>query len=330
MSVLVIGGAGYIGSHAVAALLARGEDVVVLDNLYQGHKAAVLGGKLIVGDIRDTAVLDEVFQNHQIDSVIHFAANSLVGESMTDPGKYYNNNVYGTLCLLEKMKEYHVKRIVFSSTAACYGEPEEIPITESSRTLPTNAYGQTKLAMEQMMKWFDHAYGIKWISLRYFNAAGALSDARIGEDHSPESHLIPLILQVALNQRAHISVFGNDYPTADGTCIRDYIHVSDLADAHLLAVDQLRKGSESNVYNLGNGEGFSVLEVIEQVREVTGHPIPVKMEGRRAGDPAVLIASSERARTELGWKPSRNNLRVIIEDAWRWHSNHPKGYNDSL
>ncbi|MEY4480469.1 MAG: UDP-glucose 4-epimerase GalE [Bacillota bacterium] len=330
MSVLIIGGAGYIGSHAVAALLARGEDVVVLDNLYQGHKAAVLGGKLIVGDIRDSAVLDDVFQNHQIDSVIHFAANSLVGESMTDPGKYYNNNVYGTLCLLEKMKEYNVKRIVFSSTAACYGEPEEIPITESSRTLPTNAYGQTKLAMEQMMKWFDHAYGIKWISLRYFNAAGALADARIGEDHSPESHLIPLILQVALNQRAHISVFGDDYPTADGTCIRDYIHVSDLADAHVLAVDKLREGADSNIYNLGNGEGFSVLEVIEQVRAVTGHAIPVKMEGRRAGDPAILIASSERARNELGWKPSRNNLRVIIEDAWRWHSNHPKGYNDSL
>lgn len=330
MSVLIIGGAGYIGSHAVAALLARGEDVVVLDNLYQGHKAAVLGGKLIVGDIRDSAVLDDVFQNHQIDSVIHFAANSLVGESMTDPGKYYNNNVYGTLCLLEKMKEYNVKRIVFSSTAACYGEPEEIPITESSRTLPTNAYGQTKLAMEQMMKWFDHAYGIKWISLRYFNAAGALADARIGEDHSPESHLIPLILQVALNQRAHISVFGDDYPTADGTCIRDYIHVSDLADAHVLAVDKLREGAVSNIYNLGNGEGFSVLEVIEQVRAVTGHAIPVKMEGRRAGDPAILIASSERARNELGWKPSRNNLRVIIEDAWRWHSNHPKGYNDSL
>lgn len=330
MSVLIIGGAGYIGSHAVAALLARGEDVVVLDNLYQGHKAAVLGGKLIVGDIRDSAILDDVFQNHQIDSVIHFAANSLVGESMTDPGKYYNNNVYGTLCLLEKMKEYNVKRIVFSSTAACYGEPEEIPITESSRTLPTNAYGQTKLAMEQMMKWFDHAYGIKWISLRYFNAAGALADARIGEDHSPESHLIPLILQVALNQRAHISVFGDDYPTADGTCIRDYIHVSDLADAHVLAVDKLREGADSNIYNLGNGEGFSVLEVIEQVRAVTGHAIPVKMEGRRAGDPAILIASSERARNELGWKPSRNNLRVIIEDAWRWHSNHPKGYNDSL
>lgn len=330
MSVLVIGGAGYIGSHAVAALLARGDDVVVLDNLYQGHKAAVLGGKLIVGDIRDSAVLDEVFQNHQIDSVIHFAANSLVGESMTDPGKYYNNNVYGTLCLLEKMKTYNVKRIVFSSTAACYGEPEEIPITETSRTLPTNAYGQTKLAMEQMMKWFDGAYGIKWISLRYFNAAGALADARIGEDHNPESHLIPLILQVALDQRSHISVFGDDYPTADGTCIRDYIHVSDLADAHVLAVDKLREGAESNVYNLGNGEGFSVLEVIEQVRAVTGHPIPVKMEGRRAGDPAKLIASSERARTELGWKPSRNNLRIIIEDAWRWHSKHPKGYNDSL
>jgi UDP-glucose 4-epimerase len=330
MAVLVIGGAGYIGSHTVAALLERGEEIIVLDNLVQGHRDAVLGGTLIVGDLRDENVLDRVFQMYAIDAVIHFAANSLVGESMQDPGKYYNNNVYGTLCLLEKMKSYNVKKIVFSSTAACYGEPDEIPITENAKTVPTNAYGQTKLAMEQMMKWFDHAYGIKWISLRYFNAAGAISNATIGEDHYPETHLIPLVLQVALNQREAISVFGNDYPTQDGTCVRDYIHVSDLADAHLLALDKLRSGAESDIFNLGNGSGFSVLEVIEQAREVTGHAIPVKVEGRRAGDPAVLIASSKRAQTELGWKPKRNTIRMILEDAWRWHSAHPKGYADKL
>jgi UDP-glucose 4-epimerase len=326
MAVLVTGGAGYIGSHAVAALLARGEDVVVLDNMQQGHRDAVLGGQLVVGDLRDEAVLDHVFQTYNIDSVIHFAANSLVGESMKLPGKYYHNNVFGTLCLLEKMNQYGVKRIVFSSTAACYGEPNEVPILETSRALPTNAYGQTKLAMEQMMKWFDVAHGIKWISLRYFNAAGALADARIGEHHNPETHLIPLVLQVALNQRTHISVFGNDYPTADGTCVRDYIHVCDLADAHVLAVEKLRSGADSSVYNLGNGTGFSVLEVIEEVRKVTAHPIPVVMEPRRAGDPAVLIASSAKARAELGWNPSRNSLTIIIEDAWRWHVANPNGY----
>lgn len=326
MAVLVTGGAGYIGSHTVAALLARGEEVVILDNLDQGHKEAVLGGNLVTGDLRNPDVLDHVFHTYPIDSVIHFAAHSLVGESMKDPGKYYQNNVYGTLCLLEKMKEYGVARIVFSSTAACYGEPEEVPITESSRTVPTNAYGQTKLAMEQMMKWYDQAYGIKWISLRYFNAAGAIENATIGEDHQPESHLIPLILQVALNQRPHISVFGSDYPTADGTCVRDYIHVSDLADAHLLAMEKLRKGAESNIYNLGNGKGFSVLEVIEEARKVTQHPIPVIFEERRVGDPAILVASSLRANEELGWNPSRNTLTKMIEDAWRWHSANPNGY----
>ncbi|MEK3719493.1 UDP-glucose 4-epimerase GalE [Paenibacillus sp. FSL H8-0034] len=326
MAILVTGGAGYIGSHAVAELLARNEDVVVVDNLQQGHREAVLGGKLYEGDIRDAAFMDTVFQDNQIEAVIHFAAHSLVGESMQNPAKYYQNNVFGTLCLLEKMNEYGVKKIVFSSTAATYGEPENVPILESDRTLPTNAYGETKLAMEKMMRWFDTAHQIKFVSLRYFNAAGAHASGRIGEDHTPETHLIPIILQVALGQRPHISIFGDDYATSDGTCIRDYIHVTDLADAHILAVEKLRNGGESSVYNLGNGTGFSVKEVIDIAREVTGHPIPAVVEARRSGDPAALVASSERARAELGWKPKHDQLKQIIETAWTWHQNHPGGY----
>lgn len=326
MAVLVTGGAGYIGSHAVAALLERGEDIVVVDNLQQGHREAVLGGKLYAGDLRDLDFLDTVFKENSIDAVIHFAANSLVGESMKLPGKYYHNNVYGTLCLLEKMNEYGVGKIVFSSTAATYGEPENIPIDEFDRTLPTNAYGETKLAMEQMMKWFDTAHGIKFISLRYFNAAGAHESGKIGEDHNPETHLIPIVLQTALGRRPRISVFGDDYNTPDGSCIRDYIHVSDLADAHVLALDKLRSGSGSGVYNLGNGKGFSVKEVIEIARKVTGKPIEAVVEPRRAGDPAVLVASSERARKELGWNPSRSDLENIIASAWSWHQANPDGY----
>ncbi|WP_281883719.1 UDP-glucose 4-epimerase GalE [Paenibacillus sp. YYML68] len=328
MAVLVTGGAGYIGSHTVAELLAKGEEVVIVDNLQQGHREAVLGGKLYVGDIRDDAFMDTVFQENEIDAVIHFAANSLVGESMTNPGKYYDNNVYGTLRLLETMNRHGVKRIVFSSTAATYGEPESIPIVETDRTLPTNAYGETKLAMESMMKWFDRAYGMKYVSLRYFNAAGAHASGQIGEDHDPETHLIPIILQVALGKRPHISVFGDDYSTPDGTCIRDYIHVSDLADAHILAVEKLRSGSESGIYNLGNGQGFSVKEVIELARQVTGHSIPAVMEARRAGDPAILVASSERTKAELGWQPQRNSLKSIIASAWSWHQSRPNGYDE--
>lgn len=326
MTVLVTGGAGYIGSHAVAALLERGEQVVIVDNLYQGHRGAVLGGKLYEGDLRDADFLAKVFQENDIDGVIHFAANSLVGESMKDPGKYYHNNVYGTLCLLEQMQKAGVSRIVFSSTAATYGEPEKVPIDEYDRTVPTNAYGETKLAMEKMIRWFDVAHGIKFVSLRYFNAAGAHASGRIGEDHNPESHLVPLVLQVALGQREHISVFGEDYPTEDGTCIRDYIHVSDLADAHILALERLRKGGESAVYNLGSGNGYSVKQVIDVSRQVTGHAIPAKIEPRRAGDPAVLIASSERARRELGWTPSRDKLEDIVSSSWEWHRAHPNGY----
>ncbi|MBW5447925.1 UDP-glucose 4-epimerase GalE [Cohnella sp. CFH 77786] len=326
MAVLVTGGAGYIGSHTVAALLEKGEQVVIVDNLYQGHREAVLGGKLYEGDLRDEAFLARVFEENEIDGVIHFAANSLVGESMKDPGKYYHNNVYGTLCLLEQMKKAGVSRIVFSSTAATYGEPERVPIDEYDRTVPTNAYGETKLAMEKMIRWFDVAHGIRSVSLRYFNAAGAHEGGRIGEDHQPETHLIPLVLQVALGQRDAISVFGDDYPTEDGTCIRDYIHVSDLADAHILALERLRKGGESAVYNLGSGQGFSVKQVVEIARDVTGHPIPVRVEARRAGDPAVLVASSERAKRELGWNPSRARLQEIIASAWKWHNAHPNGY----
>lgn len=328
MTVLVTGGAGYIGSHTVAALLDRNEDVVIIDNLQQGYRKSVLGGKLYEGDIRDTAFLTKVFKENKIDAVIHFAANSLVGESMQNPGKYYHNNVYGTLNLLESMKAFDVNRIVFSSTAATYGEPEQLPIQEADRTLPTNAYGETKLAMEKMMKWFDTAHGIQYTALRYFNAAGAHQSGKIGEDHKPETHLIPIILQTALGQRSHISIFGDDYPTDDGTCIRDYIHVMDLADAHIAALDHLRSGGDSSVYNLGSGNGFSVKEVIETARRITGKDIPVKMEGRRAGDPAVLVASSEKIKKELGWQPKREQLETIIQDAWNWHKDHPNGYGE--
>lgn len=328
MAVLVTGGAGYIGSHTVAELLDLGEDVVVVDSLITGYKASVLGGKLYEGDLRDADFLDRVFRENEIDAVIHFAASSLVGESMTAPGKYYNNNVYGSLCLLEKMNEHGVKAIVFSSTAATYGEPEQVPIRENDRTQPTNTYGETKLAMERMIRWFEVGHGIRSVCLRYFNAAGAREDGRIGEDHKPETHLIPVILQVPLGQREHISIFGDDYATEDGTCVRDYIHVTDLADAHILAMEHLRRGGESSVYNLGNGKGFSVKQVIEVARQVTGHPIPAKVEPRRAGDPAVLVASSEKARKELGWAPKRESLETIITHAWQWHQRNPEGYRD--
>ncbi|MED4987782.1 UDP-glucose 4-epimerase GalE, partial [Geobacillus stearothermophilus] len=275
--ILVCGGAGYIGSHAVYRLLEKGERVVVVDNLQTGHREAVHRDAVFCqGDIRDHDFLRKVFRQHDIEAVIHFAANSLVGESMEEPLKYYDNNVYGTQVLLEVMKEFGVKQIVFSSTAAVYGEPKQIPIIETDPTEPTNAYGETKLAMEKMMKWADRAYGICSISLRYFNVAGAYGTT-IGEDHNPETHLIPLILKVPLGQREEISVFGDDYDTPDGTCIRDYIHVLDLVDAHVLALEKLRNGASSDVYNLGNGNGFSVKEVIEAARQVTGHPIPARV-----------------------------------------------------
>ncbi|MFD1773304.1 UDP-glucose 4-epimerase GalE [Paenibacillus rhizophilus] len=329
MAILVTGGAGYIGSHTVAELLDRGEEVVVLDSLVTGHRESLLGGKLYVGDLRDKEILAKLFAENDIEAVIHFAASSLVGESMKDPVKYYDNNVYGTQCLLEGMQKAGVDKIVFSSTAATYGEPEKVPIEETDRTQPSNVYGETKLTMERMMSWFDKVLGIKYVALRYFNAAGAHASGKIGEDHRPESHLIPLVLQTALKQRESIAVFGDDYPTEDGTCIRDYIHVSDLADAHIRAVTYLRSGSGSNVFNLGNGLGFSVKEVIETAKEVTGLDIPVAIQERRAGDPAVLVASSDKARSVLGWNPSRADLKEIIRSAWNWHSSHPQGYGEA-
>lgn len=328
MTILVLGGAGYIGSHTVYALIEKGVDVVVIDNLETGHIEAVHEkARFYKGDIRDRAFVDSVLDKEKIDAVIHFAANSLVGESMVNPLKYYDNNVNGTKVLLQSMVAHGLDKIVFSSTAATYGEPEKVPILETDRTEPTNTYGETKLAMEKMFKWTDRAHGLKYVSLRYFNACGAHVSGKIGEAHSPETHLIPLILQVPLGQREYISIFGDDYDTSDGTCIRDYIHVTDLAQAHILAVDYLMKGNESNIFNLGNGVGFTVKEVIDTARKVTGHEIPAKIAERRAGDPARLIASSDKARQVLLWKPEHADLEEIISTAWNWHKNHPNGYN---
>ena len=328
MTILVLGGAGYIGSHTVYALIEKGVDVVVIDNLETGHIEAVHEkARFYKGDIRDRAFVDSVLDKEKIDAVIHFAANSLVGESMVNPLKYYDNNVNGTKVLLLSMVAHGLDKIVFSSTAATYGEPEKVPILETDRTEPTNTYGETKLAMEKMFKWTDRAHGLKYVSLRYFNACGAHVSGKIGEAHSPETHLIPLILQVPLGQREYISIFGDDYDTSDGTCIRDYIHVTDLAQAHILAVDYLMKGNESNIFNLGNGVGFTVKEVIDTARKVTGHEIPAKIAERRAGDPARLIASSDKARQVLLWKPEHADLEEIISTAWNWHKNHPNGYN---
>ena len=327
MAILVLGGAGYIGSHTVYELIDAGREVVIADNLETGHIEAVHPqAKFYQGDIRDRAFVDSVLEAEQIDGVIHFAANSLVGESMTDPLKYYDNNMNGTKVLLQSMVAHGVDKIVFSSTAATYGEPERVPILETDRTEPTNCYGETKLSMEKMFKWTARAHGLRYVSLRYFNACGAHASGKIGEAHSPESHLIPLILQVPNGQREFISIFGDDYDTKDGTCIRDYIHVTDLAQAHILAMDYLMDGGESNIFNLGNGVGFTVKEVIDTARKVTGHPIPAQTTPRRAGDPAQLVASSEKAKTILGWKPQYDDLETIIASAWKWHESHPNGY----
>lgn len=328
MKILVLGGAGYIGSHTVYELIDAGEDVVIIDNLETGYKEAVHPkAKFYQGDLRDRAFVDSVLdQETGIDAVIHFAANSLVGESMTDPLKYYDNNLCGTKTMLESMVAHGIDKIVFSSTAATYGEPEKTPILETDRTEPTNTYGETKLSMEKMFKWVGKAHGLRFVSLRYFNACGAHKSGEIGEAHNPETHLIPLILQVPNGKREAISIFGTDYPTKDGTCVRDYIHVTDLAQAHILAVKYLMEGNESDIFNLGNGIGFTVKEVIETAKEVTQKPIQAEEEGRRAGDPAVLIASSEKAKKVLGWKPEHADLHEIIESAWRWHSTHPEGY----
>ena len=325
-TILVAGGAGYIGSHMVALLVKRGYDVIVADNLRTGHWQSVKGArKLYVGDLRDGSFLHQVFTENKIDGVINFAAFSLVGESVTNPLKYYGNNVEGAVSLLTAMQAHGVDKIVFSSTAATYGEPEKQPIEEGDRTEPTNPYGATKLAIENMLKWCDGAYGIRYVALRYFNAAGSDTEAGIGEDHNPESHLIPLVMKTALGQRDHIGIFGEDYPTPDGTCVRDYIHVKDLAEAHLLALEYLERGGGSDVFNLGNGTGYSVREIIDTARRVTAKEIKAVAEPRRGGDPSVLIASNKKAAQVLGWKPVLG-LEQIISDAWAWHSDHPNGY----
>ncbi|MGL4643803.1 MAG: UDP-glucose 4-epimerase GalE [Vagococcus fluvialis] len=327
MSIAVIGGAGYIGSHAVQALIKKGNRVVVIDNLLTGHKEAVhKEAQFYEGDIRDKAFLLDVFEKEEITGVIHFAASSLVGESVEKPLKYFNNNVYGTQILLEVMKELNIKRIVFSSTAATYGEPEEMPILETTPTNPKNPYGESKLMMEKMMKWCDEAYGIKYVALRYFNVAGASLDHSIGEDHDPETHLVPIILQTALGQRKQVSIFGDDYPTVDGTCVRDYVHVVDLSEAHVLALDYLEKENPSDIFNLGSSTGFSVKEMIEEARLVTGKEIPAVMAPRRSGDPATLVASSQKAQSVLGWEPKLTNTKDILESAWAWHNSKPNGY----
>lgn len=327
MRILVLGGAGYIGSHTVYELIDQGEEVVVVDNLETGHLEAIHDKAIFYkGDIRDRQFLDSVFEKEKIDVVIHFAANSLVGESMTNPLKYYDNNLCGTKILLEAMLKHDVKKIVFSSTAATYGEPKHIPILEDDPTYPTNTYGETKLAIEKMFKWVNHAHNLNYVSLRYFNACGAHKNSKIGEAHNIETHLIPLILQVPLGKRESVSIYGDDYDTKDGTCVRDYIHVMDLAQAHILAVKYLMEGNKSDIFNLGNGKGFTVKEVIEEAKLVTGKEIEVKITERRAGDPAQLIASSEKAQAILGWKPKYNDLEEIIKTAWNWHSIHPNGF----
>ncbi|MBE6441925.1 MAG: UDP-glucose 4-epimerase GalE [Desulfovibrio desulfuricans] len=326
MAILVCGGAGYIGSHNVRALLARGETPVVLDNFLTGHRAAVPAGvRLYEGDMRDPALLDAVFSGQRIDAVLHFAASSLVGESMEQPLKYFQNNIGGMMALLDAMVRHGADKIVFSSTASVYGEPESVPISEDAPLHPTNPYGESKLAMERMMRWVGQAHGVRSVILRYFNVAGAWPDGSIGEDHRPETHLIPIILQVPLGRRPHVTIFGGDYPTPDGSCIRDYLDVMDLADAHVRALDYLRGGGADAVCNLGNGAGFSVRQMVEAARRVTGHNLPVIVGPRRAGDPARLVASAARAGEVLGWK-ARAGIDEIIASAWRWHRTHPEGY----
>lgn len=329
MTILVLGGAGYIGSHAVDQLIKTGYSVAVVDNLLTGHRQAVNPKAVFYeGDIRDKAFLQNVFAKEAIDSVIHFAASSLVGESVENPLKYFNNNVYGMQILLEVMQEFQVKRIIFSSTAATYGEPEQSPITENMPTNPKNPYGESKLIMEKMMHWCEEAYGMKYVALRYFNVAGAKADASIGEDHTPETHLVPIILQVALGQRNELAIYGDDYDTPDGTCIRDYVHVEDLIAAHILALEYLKRENTSNIFNLGSNNGYSVKEMLAAARQVTQKEIPARIVPRRAGDPAILVAASQKARTILGWQPAYTDINKIIKTAWDWHVSHPKGYQN--
>lgn len=326
MKVLVVGGAGYIGSHVTLQLQRCGHTPVVLDNLRKGHRQAVADAEFIHGDLQDVQLLEDLFAEERFDAVMHFAANSLVGESVEKPAAYFRNNVANGLNLLDAMRRHGVRNLVFSSTAAVYGEPQEIPIPEDHPKKPTNPYGESKLMVETILNRYSQAYGLRYTSLRYFNAAGADPSGEIGEDHAPETHLIPIVLQVALGKRDHVAIYGTDYDTPDGTCIRDYIHVNDLADAHILAVEALAEGGPCGVYNLGNGQGFSVREVIDTAEKVVGTTIKRVEAKRRAGDPARLVASSERITKELGWKPKMADLGEIIATAWRWHSSHPNGF----
>jgi UDP-glucose-4-epimerase GalE len=327
MRILITGGAGYIGSHAVRLFLERGHDVWVYDNLSMGHKKAVPAERLIVGDLAETERLDHALMIHRIEACVHFAAFAYVGESVREPGKYYRNNLLNSLNLMECLRRNGVGRFVFSSTCATYGIPQRVPITEEEPQRPINPYGNAKLAVERALADYTTAHQWGYAALRYFNASGASADGTIGEDHDPETHLIPLVLHVALGQRPHIEVFGTDYPTPDGTCIRDYIHVDDLAEAHLLALEKLQPGVELK-YNLGAGKGYSVREVIRTCEEVTGKKIAVKEGPRRPGDPPALVAAADKVRKELGWRPRHTELRAIVETAWKWHRMHPKGYED--
>ena len=327
MQILVTGGAGYIGSHAVRLFLERGHEVCVYDNLSFGHRAAVPADRLIVGELSETHRLDQVLLERRIDAVVHFAAWTFVGESVQHPAKYWQNNVVNTLTLMECLRRHKVARFVFSSTAATFGTPDEMPITEATPQKPINPYGASKLTVERILADYSQAYNWGFAALRYFNASGASADGSIGEDHSPETHLIPLVIQAAMGQRPHIEIFGSDYPTPDGTCVRDYIHVDDLASAHLLALEKLEPGVSMH-FNLGIGRGYSVREVIAAVEAVTGKKVPVKEGPRRAGDPPVLVASSEKIQKELGWKPRYTDIKSIVETAWNWHRTHPKGYKD--
>ncbi len=327
MNILVTGGAGYIGSHVVKEILKTGHKPFILDNFSKGHKEAVTGGEIINGDLKNTDFIEDLFQNYKFDSVIHLAADSLVGESVERPDKYYQNNLIGSINLLEAMKKSNVDKLVFSSTAAVYGEAKEIPIKENSITDPKNPYGRSKLFFENILSDYDQTFDFKYISLRYFNASGADPDGNIGEDHNPETHLIPIVLETALDKREKLEIYGTDYDTRDGTCIRDYIHVNDLAKAHILAVEALEAGESSNIYNLGSGSGYSVKEVINTAREVTGKKIIAEPADRRPGDPPVLIASSAKIKEDLNWQPEFEDLEKIISTAWNWHKNNPNGFN---
>lgn len=329
MDILVLGGAGYVGSHAVDQLISKGYNIVVIDNLCTGHKNSIHKDAIFYkGDIRDKSFLDKIFSKYTFEGVFHFCAYSLVGESVKKPLDYFNNNVYGLQVLLEVMNIHNVTNIIFSSTAAVYGEPNTVPIQEGDTKKPTSPYGESKLMMEKMMNWCKEAYGMNYAALRYFNVAGAKIDGSIGEDHRPETHLIPIVLKTALGQNDYLTVFGNDYDTKDGSCIRDYIHVVDLIDAHILAFDYLRNGGQSGVFNIGSSQGYSVFEIIEAARHITQKEIKVTIGTRRSGDPSKLIASSQKAHDKLGWYPKYDNIKDIISSAWQWHLKKPDGYNE--